>query len=156
MLKLEFSLTGNVLRIIDGDSVYTIKASCEVRNEINGRRKPDEVIRSMPDGLPVYPRQFPRGTWNVGRPQPRHQPDREPYFIPTDAWQELPVWILKDGRYDRLSGVTVIDRDYGMHCSVYATTLGCIKIHNKNDILMLVRMITKALDAGREVILVVT
>jgi hypothetical protein len=157
MLRLEFKLNSTTLRIHDGRELnYSIKATCIVRNEINGLRKADQVVTSMPDQQPVFPRMFPVGTWSVGKPEARHQPDRRPFFIPTDASQELPVWVLKDGKYDRLSGAIVTDRGYGLHCSVYSTTLGCIRIHNEDDLLRLVELINTTLDAKQKVELVVS
>jgi hypothetical protein len=130
-----------------------IPCSCDVRNEVNGRRHDDQVARSIPDNQPYQPRTFPKGLWEVSKPLARENKALAPYFIPTDAWQELPVWELKNGRYYRATAEKVIDRAYGLHHSQFDTTLGCIKITNRDDLLWLVDRINDHLAIGRKVFL---
>lgn len=123
-----------------------INISCIVRNETNNRRK-DEVVRSIPKGLPIQPRTFPKGTWKVERPLARTSDYLKPFFIPTDAWQDLPVWELDNkGNYKMPTDVCVRDSGYGMHYSTSRTTQGCIRILIEDDLLFLVEQINKALD----------
>lgn len=132
-----------------------INVSCIVRNETNNRRK-DEVVRSIPKGLPIQPRTFPTGTWNVHRPLARTSDYLKPFFIPTDAWQMLPVWELDaKGNYRAPTDVCVRDEGYGLHFSTSRTTQGCIKTLNLVDLLFLVEHINKALDNKDTVILTV-
>lgn len=132
MLEVRFKQGTDKLWV--GETVF--QASCDVRNELNGRRKSHEVVRSIPDGLPVMPRPFPKGLWNIGMPEARKPEQRDlwPFFIPTDAYLDMPVWELKDGQYYRPTGMVVRDRAYGLHHSVYATTLGCIRLEYVDDV----------------------
>lgn len=132
-----------------------IEVSCMVRNETNNRRK-DEVVKSIPTGLPIQPRKFPVGTWNVHRPLPRTSDYLKPYFIPTDAYQMLPVWELDSkGNYKAPTDVCVRDEGYGLHYSTSRTTQGCIRISKQEDLLFLVKKINEALDKKDSVVITV-
>jgi hypothetical protein len=133
-----------------------LPCSCDVRNETNGRRHADQIVYSMPDNQPYQPRQFPRGRWKVGMPVERTDPYLAPWFIPTDAWQELPIWALKDGKYAYPTAETVQDVGYGLHYSTSSTTLGCIKIKNLEDLQWLVKQINHTLRLGKEIYMEVT
>ena len=133
----------------------TINISCKVRNETNNRRK-DEVVKSIPSGVPIQPRTFPLGTWNVHKPLPRTSAYLRPYFIPTDAWQMLPVWELDTkGNYKAPTDTCVRDSGYGLHFSTSSTTQGCIRIGALSDLLFLVENINKALDNKDSVVITV-
>jgi hypothetical protein len=121
-----------------------IKISCVVRNDINGWRKSHEVVKSIPEGLPIYPRQFPKGVWDVGKPLSRTDPYLAPYFIPTNAYQYLPIWTLDDGCYSEKTEKTTRDMGYGLHYSTSNTTQGCIRIMKKGDLLWLVEKILES------------
>jgi hypothetical protein len=72
-------------------------------------------------------------------------------MIMTDANQPLEVWrIDDDGKYELTTGALVVDWGYGLHYSTSRTTLGCIKITNKKDLLKLVEMI----EAEKEPVIV--
>jgi hypothetical protein len=120
----------------------SIKCSCNVRNELNGERGGEDIVYSMPDHEPYMPRPFPTGSWNIGKPEPRVNKYLAPYFIPTDARQVLPVWSILDGAYDAPTKQTVSDWGYGLHYSESMTTLGCIRIHSREDLLWLVDKLT--------------
>ncbi len=125
-----------------------ITASCNVRNELNGLRQLNQVVNTIPGGIPYMPRTFPRGTWKVISAEPRTAPDRAPYFIATDAYRMVDEWRLDDaGKYHNVTGQKVRDEGYGLHCSVHNTTLGCIKIHVLDDLLWMVEQI----KAGHEI-----
>jgi hypothetical protein len=145
-----------IVKLNSGELV-NLPASCNVRNEINGRRKDSQVIRSMPDSFPVQPRRMPVGLWNIGMPQRRSQADRAPYFIPCDAIQELPVWLLDEhGYYEAPLAKKVIDKGYGLHCSNWETTLGCIKFLVSLQLLMLVNLIFAEKTAEKQILLEVS
>jgi len=123
-----------------------IPCSCIVRD-----RLPHEVVYTMPNKKPYKPLIFPVGRWQVGMPERRDQPDRAPWFIPTNAYRHVQVWALKDGKYDY--AMTVLDKDmgYGLHCSIYKTTWGCIKIDSENDIEGMVKEIQRLFKAKQPV-----
>ena len=132
-----------VMKWIQGDTkLYfgntIIPCSCVVRE-----RLPHEVVYTMPNKKPYKPEIFPVGRWLVGVPERRDQPDRAPWFIPTNAYRHVQVWALKDGKYDY--PMTVLDKDqgYGLHCSIYSTTWGCIRIHSIQDVEAMVKEIQK-------------
>lgn len=131
----------------------TIDISCRVRNEINGLRELTETpLLSMPDEKPVMPRQFPKGLWQVtDRPRRRVSPEKRPYFIPTDAWQELAVWSVVDGHYGEPTKEVTKDIGYGLHFSAYVNTNGCLKVENEADLTFLVAEINKCFDEKRSV-----
>ncbi|HOX32041.1 MAG TPA: hypothetical protein PLB91_06900 [Spirochaetales bacterium] len=122
--------------------------SCDVRNELNGRRGVNEVVFTLPGGRPYYPRRFPRGTWQVLDIRARSDPYRAPFFIATDANQLVDEWstVEIDGvpQYDKPTGRKVVDKEYGLHYSTSPTTTGCIKIINRADLLTLVELIRAA------------
>ena len=127
-----------------------------VRNELNGQRKPDEVVMTEPEEHPYYPRRFPVGTWNVFRPLARSTPYLSPFFIPTDAWQMVDLWSVKDGKYCKPTGAQYKDSGYGLHFSTSGTTLGCIRIGALHDLEWLVSEINKVLDKKEAVVLEVS
>lgn len=142
-------------RLVTGGKAFA--CTCDVRNELNGRRARDQVVRTIPNGKPYYPRPFPAGTWAILRPREREDRYRAPYFIPTTAWQEVPTWELDDnGRYLEPDGEVDIDKEYGLHWSEESrTTLGCIRVSSKDDLLALVALINESLDRPEPVRLTV-
>jgi hypothetical protein len=138
-------------------------ASSIVRNERNGNRplhEPGQVITAMTQNpyvkFPVMPRPFPVGTWSVGMPRERSSKYLRPFFIPTDAERELPVWALDDaGGYDHVTKETVLDLGYGLHFSESSTTVGCIRVHSEGDLLLLANLIRSSLNRNKPVTLTV-
>lgn len=125
-----------------------IDATCIVRNEVNGWRQPWQVVRTMgstrPHGLAYQPRRFPAGTHEITRvldasPESVYWP----YFVDTDATQELHAWELDiQGMYVKPMSQTFTARGYGIHHARYHknkrlvpsnTTLGCINIIDPED-----------------------
>lgn len=133
-----------------------IPCSCNVRNELNGLRGMDEIVRTMPGGKPYMPRIFPKGMWKVGVPVIRDTPELSPYFIPTDAYQMLPIWNTLNGNYVSPSNVMEKDTAYGIHYSEYKNTLGCIKVRNMKDLIELVSEIKKCLQRKEDVYVTVS
>lgn len=116
-------------------------ASCIVRNELNGQRKPDQVVRSEEkdgtDGVPYMPRAFPVGRWFITAAIPKSDDYMAPFFLATDAWQMVDEWSLEGGKYGKPIG-KVADYGYGLHNSKSGSTLGCIRIHGRKDLLDIV------------------
>ena len=133
-----------------------IPCSCNVRNEINGKRGMDEIVKTMPNGHAYMPRVFPVGVWEVGFPIPRYSKELAPYFIPTNAWQMLPIWNVKGNSYVSPSDVTDKDTAYGIHYSEFQNTLGCIKVRNMPDLIELVKAIKECFKRKEKVYLHVT
>lgn len=148
-MRITFSLSGKFLEI----GGVRIRAWCDVRTRANSRRGPKEVVYSIPAKLPYDPRPIPLGIWKVGRPVPKTDPYMAPYFIPTDAWQKLPVWEVAGGQYLAPTARLTTDRGYGIHFSTSPTTLGCPRVENEVDLVYLVHEIIRALNAGEEVTL---
>jgi len=157
-MKITASLSSGILRAegIDRD----IQITCDVRNELNGRRKPHEIVVTLPQGRPYYPRTFPIGTWRIVDVKKRSDPYRAPFFIATDAWQLVEEWSTAevDGKlqYDRPTGKQVKDREYGLHCSTSPTTTGCIKIMLRSDLALIIDAIYRAWRKKEVVYLEVT
>jgi len=125
-----------------------IPATCVVRNEMNGWRKPNQVVRTLgqtlPNGIPYQPRQFPPGEWEITRVVDMGD-DTEywPVFIDTSAVQILREWKLDaEGDYEAPAMKWLAGKGYGIHHPrifkggelVYSkTTLGCIGIESPGD-----------------------
>jgi hypothetical protein len=126
-----------------------VACSCVVRNEENGQRKPWEVVhgerRDGSEGPPYQPRMFPIGRWKITGIFPRGSDYLRPFFIATDAHQQLPVWRVTEGHYLEKTDELFEDWGYGLHCSTSQSTLGCIRIAN---VALLTRMIDAINEAG--------
>lgn len=119
-----------------------IPVSCEVRNELNGRRGGQDVTHTMPGGQPYMPRVFPKGIWTLGKPVAKTAPYTAPWFIPTNAWQMVEVWSVdRDGFYEKGTNRFVKDEGYGLHCSTSRTTLGCLRIEKVEDLEWIVKIL---------------
>ena len=125
-----------------GKQIY---AWCDVRNELNGRRKlfvPSEVQYSTnadgSRGQPYMPRVFPVGNWHIFGTEVSDDPMLAPVVIKTDAHQPVRIWALAPGGgYDHETQDTIEDWAYELHLSQSETTLGCIHIDSKEDVLWL-------------------
>jgi hypothetical protein len=131
-----------------------------VRNEINHLRPKSglkdiattEKENSRP-GVPYMPRTFPAGRWLItgikAHPDKAHDDYLYPYFISTNAWQEVDEWSLTPGGfYNKPTGHKVKDYGYGLHFSSSVTTWGCIRITLEKDLRDLVDILRPALDRG--------
>ena len=142
--------------LFDGESLRTegfvFKADCVQRNEENGDRKlhaKGDVVYAMTDSqydkIPIMPRGFPHGTWEVFSPRPKTSKYLRPYFIPTGAFRRLPIWSLDEaGGYDCETEDLVDDLGYGIHHWEGRTTLGCIRMPSETELLILVKLIHAA------------
>ena len=169
-MRLKYNHKGELLTVFAWGKTREIEAACDVRNELNGDRPlhdPNDrgkVILAMNTdphtAPPVMPRQFPVGTWSIGRPVQRSNPYNKylaPFYIPTDAEQMLDIWALDENSgYDHPTGEKVLDMYYGLHFSMSKTTVGCISIINENDCLWLVEQINFARISKEENIISVT
>jgi len=144
------------LRWVQGGSYLVawdrvVLCSCEVKTLVEGTRPRWMIVRTMPGDKPYDPRPFPKGTWSVGKPRARVDPYKRPFFIPTDAWQDVEVWEVEDRAYVKPSGEVDRDTGYGLHFSESRTTLGCIKIESERDLVWIVDHVEKALREGESV-----
>lgn len=125
----------------DGLAEYNgkiIPITCDVRNELNGRRLLSEkpcynLEADGKKGPPVMPRPFPKGIWIVVGVFPRKDPYLAPQFISTDAKDLVDEWTEVDGHYGEKTGRQVWSYGYGLHNSRSATTLGCGRIGGTLD-----------------------
>ena len=155
MLTLHWKQGSEKLDIWHADKERSIDCSCLVRNEINGWRRVEQVVYSIPDEFPCQPRIFPAGKWTIYKPIEKRDDYTAPYFIPTDACQTLPVWKVKEGRYVHETCKMITDKGYGLHHSTSNTTLGCIKITNLDDLVALVDEINYMIYSGIYPVLIV-
>ena len=141
-----------------------VEASCVVRNELGKDRDerilhvPSEVVYAITgnryDKIPYMPRRFPVGRWEVFTPQARTSKYLAPFFIPTNAKQFCDVWELDAaGGYKAVTHAKVLDHGYGLHFSKSRTTLGCVKIHDVNQLIDLCGLIKDAIQWDEKVFL---
>lgn len=145
-----------------------IPATCEVRNEVNGERKPWQVVYTMgstrPHDLPYQPRPFPPGVHEITDVADMQLDSVYwPMWIGTDATLELPEWDLDDeDMYRRPTNRIITGRGYGLHHARYRkgsrlvpsrTTLGCINILDPDDAEWLGEELRKAFGNRLHVVL---
>ncbi len=147
-----------------------IEVSNMVRNLDNGRRSlhvsKDVVLTEPDDGTvaePYMPQGFPAGSWKVQKIVPHTDPKDHylnPYFIATNAHILVEAWSLDaSGGYDKPTGRFVRDAGYGIHWpdpKYSMTTLGCIRVVNRDDLLWLVSQIQQAWQTAEDVIFAVS
>ena len=154
-MKLIFTWK-EILVYFDHKLVERFPASCKVRNELNGRRKEDEVVYTYPASghrKPYYPRQFPSGIFRITGVEYTYDPEYAPVKIKTNATRDVFTWDLTvDGKYWQPTGRIQTDAAYWLHYTDSPTTLGCIRIGSKKDALDLARMIDVAENVYLEVL----
>lgn len=165
---VKVTFTGKRLTGIGDD----IPATCIVRNEVNGWRRSDQVVRTTPGtapdrpGVAYMPRPFPPGAWTVtGVYSMSKDSVFWPYFIDTDAHQVLSVWETNaDGTYGRPTRETFEGVGYGIHHARYNdrrglvrsnTTLGCINILDPTDAERLAQDIKAIRSRGTDVVFLI-
>jgi hypothetical protein len=152
-MKIKANITGGTLTA--ADESYPI--SCLVRSLRNGTRGSDEVIRSVPEGLPYDPRPFPKGIWRITgvewQQEKRFDPRTYgPVKIRTNAWQNVNVWELDEyGDYFRETSQVVRDWGYLLHYSLSKTTWGCVRLDSPADAISLAKLVEEALRSGEAV-----
>ena len=132
---------GNPFMFVDnGKDVLKMAVTNNVRKR--DLESPEDVVYTIPGGKPYMPRQFPLGVWKILGVRAKTNPYLAPFYIVTDAWQTVEEWSLDDeGTYLAPTGRMVGDSGYGIHFSTSSTTLGCIKIINKSDLVLLAKMV---------------
>ena len=113
------------------------RMTCEVRNEINKKRKHDEVVKTYPltndYRKPYYPRKFPTGLWLIKKPIWTDDIDYAPVKIPTDAFRRVATWDIKNQSYNKIIDHQT-DAFYHMHFARDSkTTLGCLRFNSDSD-----------------------
>jgi hypothetical protein len=148
MFYLRFSHGQNKLWV--GEKEY--RATCTVRNELNGWRKPDEVVNSMPihdTAMPYQPRPFPTGVWRVRYPEYTFDPEFAPVKIPTSAKRRVFLWDIEKGEYVAPNGETQEDNYYHLHYAGNSkTTLGCIRLDSAEDAVEIAKTLETELSKG--------
>lgn len=151
MLLLRFIHDEN--RLYVDDKIY--KATCKVRNELNGWRKKDQVVKTYPLGggrEPYYPRKFPTGFWKIKTPEWTKDPEYKPVKIPTDAFRRVPLWETDRHGYKKLSDEHQTDAFYHLHFAQgSSTTLGCIRLNSAEDAAKIAKQIESEMNNGNEV-----
>lgn len=129
----------------------TFHATNLVRNELNKRRLRDEIVYTIPGRKAYFPRNFPIGKWKITGIVEHLDPVADsylyPYFISTDACQEVDVYSVVKGLYGEKIG-TEMDSGYGIHHSDSSTTLGCIRVVEESSLRWLVDVIRPLMDEG--------
>ena len=137
--------------------VTTISARNHVRNELNNLRKTPDAATFPLDGSEsqwYFPRQFPNGVWECRTSRISTNPDISGVFIPTNAFQDVPVYGPKsqgkptpnlDGNYIP-TGIQT-DTGYGIHFAPNGTW-GCIGLESKQDAAWLANKIDVALESS--------
>jgi hypothetical protein len=152
MLILRFYHDEN--RLFVGRTEY--RATCPVRNELNGERGADQIVKTYPitsslGRLPYQPRKFPTGLWLVKRPIWTEDIEYAPVKIPTDAIRCVLTWSVGDGKYKEAVSHQD-DSYYHLHySSTSRTTLGCIRLDSAEDAIEIAREVLKYQKAGEEV-----
>lgn len=143
-----------------GNVVSRIQVSNAVRNADNGRRSlenPEDVVLTTPDNgdrpSPYMPTGFPAGHWKVTGVFPRNSAYLAPFFLATDAWKLTPGWALSSaGDYDKPTGFLVRDAGFGIHhAEGTSTTLGCLRVIEREAMVDLAAAVEAELKAGRVV-----
>ena len=148
---MKIIFTWKNLIVMNGNIEITrYPASCKVRQELNGQRKKDQVVYTVPAAghpKPYYPRQFPSGIFEILSIEKTDDPEYAPVKIKTNAIREVFTWDLNTkGDYWTPTGKTQVDTAYWLHYTDSSTTLGCIRIDNKQDAIHLANIIEPVLD----------
>jgi hypothetical protein len=158
-MKILINILNKTLIFEDGE---TLPITNSVRTLAGGTRKSSEVVRSIPDGAPYDPQQFPCGKWRVTAVEWQKEKGFDPRTygpvkIRTDAWRMVHAWELDaEGDYSRETEKCVKDTGYLLHYSAYNTTLGCIRFASPQDAVKCAEKIQAAWGAGEEVFIEVT
>lgn len=156
-MKIIFTWKHLILKKDSGETIRSFPASCNVRTEINGKRKKDEVRYTIPETghpTPYYPRQFPAGIFEITEIIYTADQKYAPVKIKTNATRKVFTWDLnREGEYWKPTGKTQIDTAYWLHYTDSKTTLGCIRIGSPQDAMSLASIITRSLEINERVFL---
>lgn len=155
--------TWSEIIILNGNvEIKRFSASCKVRNDINGKRKPNQVIYTVnKKPKPYYPRTFPSGIHKITSIEwvekgTKRYEQFGPVIIKTDATRKIFTWDLdREGNYWKPTGNTQIDTAYYIHHThKYLTTLGCIRGGNtETEMISIAQIIEPVLKHGDIVML---
>ena len=150
--------TWSEIIILNGNvEIKRFPASCKVRTELNGQRKKNQLIYTLPKTghpKPYYPRQFPSGIFHITDIEYTDDKEYAPVKIKTDATRKVFTWDLdREGNYWEPTGDIQIDTCYWLHFTNSKTTLGCIRINNIHDALSFAHIIEPVLKHGDTVML---
>ena len=144
------------LIIMNGNiEIARCPATCNVRNELNGQRKTNQVIYTVnKKPKPYYPRQFPSGIHEITDIEwPKKGTKRYeqfgPVIIKTDATRDIFTWDLdREGNYWKPTGNIQMDTGYYIHHThKYLKTLGCIRGGDiESEMIHLAKIIEPVLD----------
>jgi hypothetical protein len=143
-MKIVF--TWKELLVMSEDRIIKrFKAHCNVRHELNGLRKPNEVIKTYPfentERLPYYPRQFPSGIHKIISVEYTDEKYFAPVKIRTDAIRQVFQWEVENGEYIRSTSNIINDTGYLIHYYNGKYSHGCILTYSKGDVLELAQII---------------
>lgn len=137
-----------------------LTVSCKARNLENGLRPRSWIVHTTTEngteGVPYSPQEFPRGTWEVYKPE-AVEPEKDadgylgPWIIRTNARQLVYEWETEQEErrvYTLRTPRQVWDWGYLIHFSNSEWTLGCLKMEHREDILWLAPRLTEAIDGG--------
>jgi len=132
-------------------------ANCNVRNELNGKRRKDEVVYTLPEKgkpKPYFPRAFPGGIFEITGIEYTEDVEYAPVKIKTNATREVFTWDLNtEGKYWEPTGRTQIDTCYWIHFYPGIYSLGCIHIDDISDTLSFAQIIEPVLEYNDKVFL---
>ena len=153
-MKVQVNLREGTLKI----DTYGFFITCDVRNELNGRRKENQVVLSIPEHKPYYPRPFPKGTWKILGVEYTTDPVFAPVKILTDAFRMVRIWELdENGHYKNKTEEITKDKCYWLHFSKDSkTTHGCIRLNSEADALKIAELIKTELKKTNSIELEVT
>lgn len=133
------------------------KATCRVRNEINGKRGPSQIVKTFPKAgfrLPYMPRRFPTGVWEIQKPVWTDDIEFWPVKIPTNAVRKVLTWNTERNQYSEPLELVQEDAYYHLHFSRDSiSTLGCIRLDSAHDAKEIARRIEGLLAADHKVLL---
>lgn len=150
---MKIIFTWSELIILNGNTeIKRFPASCRVRTELNGRRKKNEVVYTVPEKghpTPYYPRQFPSGIFQITGVEYTDDPEYAPVKIKTNATRKVFTWDLdREGNYWKPTVNIQEDSAYWLHYTDSHKTLGCIRISSKKDALSFAGIIERVLEHG--------
>jgi len=129
--------TWSEIIVMNGNTeIARYPANCKVRQELNGKRKKNEVVYTYPEKghrKPYYPRQAPSGIFEITAIEWLTDSEKVKEFghvkIKTTMKREVFVWSLdREGNYWQPTGEIQIDTQYHIHHThKYKHTLGCIR-----------------------------
>ena len=156
-MKIVFTWKELIVMSDDGKKLRKFKAHCNVRNELNGKRKKREVVKTFPfespERLPYMPRQFPSGIHRIISVEYTSEKYFDPVKIRTDAVRDVFEWEVKNGVYTKPTTRIIKDKGYLIHYYDGFHSHGCILVDKKADVLTLARIIDQALSNKEEIYL---